>query len=304
MSSYKTKTRVNFRSEPAVKPETVKAVLPMGTVVIKAGDSQVNGWWQVKVPSFNNQEGFITASYLEPVEEETAVPVALSNIPNLKQVHLSLKPTVDSRRTSINGRAFPLNETGMPKRDITDVNTKADSLHGIISFLNVEKSARYGPTQATTYCNIYAFDFCYLSGVYIPRVWWTNKAIADIALGKEVPVQYGVTVNEINANSLYDWFAEFGDDFGWQRLFSLDDIQQQANEGKVCIIAGQRVNLNRSGHITCVVPETTSLRAERNQKKVIRPLQSQAGLYNHNYFVGNWWSDPNKFRAFGFWAHE
>jgi hypothetical protein len=34
----------------------------------------------------------------------------------------------------------------------------------------VESSARYARTPTQTYCNVYVADYCYLAGVYLPRV--------------------------------------------------------------------------------------------------------------------------------------
>jgi len=303
MPSFKTTTKLNLRSSPKIAPETLMATLLTGTLVTKLEDAQISGWWQVDVPSLSTI-GFVFASYLSASTEEEGAPLpAPANIP---QVDLTPRATTDSRRSSINARAYPLNELNMPVRIMSDASAKINSLQNIIAWLDVENSARYGPVEAHTYCNIYAYDFCRLAGVYLPRVWWMRSAIANLVLGTVVHPAYGTTVSELNANSLFDWFTEFGRSYGWSRVFLLDDLQKSASEeGKVAVIVGQRINLNTAGHITCVVPETPSIKAERNSSKnVIRPLQSQAGRFNHKYYVGNWWSDSAKFRGFGFWIHD
>jgi hypothetical protein len=108
----------------------------------------------------------------------------------IPEVHLK----ATGRRDSTAGRANPLGERYQPSR--------AAGLDGIVRYLNVESSIRYARTPDTTYCNIYAHDYCTLSGVYLPRVWWTAKAVDRFAAGGTVPVKYGETVAEVNANGL------------------------------------------------------------------------------------------------------
>jgi hypothetical protein len=302
MENYKTTARLNLRSSPQAVPQTLMTTLLPDTLVTKVADSKP-GWMQVIVPVLNTK-GFVFASYLNPTTE-AEVP-AIPEAPKIPFVHLKPQAGTDSKRLSINARAFPLNELNLPSRNTTNAQASITSIHSIVTYLDVEHSLRYGPTEAHTYCNIYAYDFCFLSGVYMPRVWWTRSAIANLALGTAVPVLYGISVNEVNANSLHDWFIEFSSQYGWTRVLQMNELQDSVSKnGRVGIITGQRVNLNTAGHITCVVPETSSMKAERDANgNVIRPLQSQAGRNNHNYFVGNWWSNPASFRAFGFWIHD
>jgi len=112
-------------------------------------------------------------------------------------------------------------------------------------------------------------------------------------------------VEELNANSLYDWLSSYGQTFGWRREFDLTRLQDAANAGEVCLINAQRRELNRSGHIVAVVPETDANQARRSGTNVISPLQSQAGAVNFLYGGTNrtWWTGA-QFRAFGFWIHS
>ena len=65
------------------------------------------------------------------------------------------------------------------------------------------------------------------------------------------------------------------------RLHSYAALQAAANAGQVCVIVARRVDLNRPGHITAVVPETPAASAVRSaQHEVLRPLESQAGTRN------------------------
>jgi hypothetical protein len=175
----------------------------------------------------------------------------------------------------------------------------------------VERHERYRPvTGGSTFCNIYAYDYCFLAGAFIPRVWWTSSALTRLERGEEVPVSIGNTVVEVNANALSDWFEEHGRTFGWRRTFDLDDLQQAANAGAVGIIVARRAQSNRSGHITAVAPESGAIQAVRKDGAVSAPVQSEAGARNHarGTGTGRWWlrseSGGPKFSRFGFWVHE
>src|SRR4030095_1805538 len=236
MPEYQTTTRVNLRSRPQVIPETIIVTLSENTIVIKSGVSALPEWWKVNVPSYGI-EGFIHSKFLEE-KPNGAVEVVLDPI-DLPSVDLKVKTSTQSKRNKTGARAYPLNESGMPDRDLTSSSTKIASIHNIISWLNVETSARYGPAEKQTYCNIYAYDFCKRNGVYIPRVWWTRSAIASLVNGIKVPPVYSNTVTELNANSLYDWFVEFSSIFGWRRVFNLNELQTAATTyGNIGIIVG------------------------------------------------------------------
>ena len=102
---------------------------------------------------------------------------------------------------------------------------------------------------------------------------------------------------------LHDWFEDYGQLFGWKRVLNLDVMQASANNGEVCIIVAQRKDLNRSGHISAVVPEHDGLEAARNAAgELLRPVESQAGTKNHRFFTKPkaWWVDA-RYQSFGFW---
>lgn len=122
-------------------------------------------------------------------------------------------------------------------------------------------------------------------------------------MGKVVIPEYGVTILELNANSLYDWLDEFGEKFGWEGIFNLTEIQTSANTGEVVVICAQRRNLNYSGHICAVVTETDNHNAEWNNGEVVKLLQSQAGSKNFRYATSDRWWASSKYRNFGFWKH-
>jgi len=219
----------------------------------------------------------------------------------IPSVHLPEYSSI-AKRSLTTGRAFALAELDQPTRTVGT----AEELTGIVRYLNVEVSARYARTPVTTFCNIYACDYCYLAGVYLPRVWWTERALKEIAAGRALPVKYAETVAELNANSLYAWLRDFGPSFGWIRATSLEQLQAAANAGQVSVICAQRKQLDKPGHIAAVVPEAAPLFvAERNGTQIRLPLQSQAGARNFCFSCvpGKWWEGA-QFQAYGFWIHS
>lgn len=291
-------TSLNLRSQPVVSPSTKRATLPHGHLVEKLGGSTNPDWWQVSTEINGSKvDGYVNHQYLQ-LENSFNEPAVVQGV---NQVHLSTSKKI--LRAADGGRAFPLNETNQPRRTSNTAAGKVSELHQIINWLEVEKSPRYLPKSGTTYCNIYSYDYCYLANVYLPRVWWTSKAIAQLINGQPVSPIYDKTVTELNANSLHNWFAEFGDDFGWRRTFDLNELQEQANKGAVCIISARRKELNRPGHICAVAPETDAFKATRKSGVVTIPVQSNAGASNFRYGGRIWWTSEN-FSSFSFWIHE
>lgn len=300
---------LNLRSEPVVRAATRLAVLPHGHEVTRLEDAG-GGWWKVATNFRGSRlEGFVAHRFLTPLADFTVPPPRQA----ISAVHLA-ENRPDITRDRDGGRAFPLGETPRPSRRprATPAEQAAD-LGGIVAWLDVERRVRYLPKAATTFCNIYACDYCYLAGVYLPRVWWRPGAIAALAAGREVIPRYGETIHELNANSLYDWLDDFGLQFGWKRVFDLTTLQEAANAGGIGLICAQRRNLNFSGHICVVVPERNGHRARREPDAsrvregdgttpIVRaPLQSQAGRTNFRYGTPVWWTST-RFRAFGFWV--
>ena len=208
----------------------------------------------------------------------------------IPQIHLTPKRLITRAQTDT--RAFPLNEENMPKGDGTPA-----SIHKIIAFLEVEKSKRYIRTAASTYCNIYAYDYACLMGAYLPRVFWTADAIKEPNF---VPV-YGKTLIEMNANALYDWFKTRSAEFGWREV-NTTEAQQLANQGKCVIMVAANKNRARSGHIVAVVPETDKVKSVGASGIIIQPVMSQAGAVNKRYFNSKWW-DGHEAKRIYVWEH-
>lgn len=289
---------LNLRA--GIKPAEVRAVLPAGTPVAKLGEHPDDAvWWHVRASlAGGDVEGYLHSGYLT---EATGTPVADVPVPaDMPACHLAPKGNL---RTQDFGRARPLDENTMPERSPAD----PAQIIAIIRYLDPGRSThlRYQPKSSATYCNIYAHDYCARMGVYLPRVWWRENALATIAAGDTPQVLYANTVRELNANSLHDWFETYGGAFGWRRVFSATDLQGAANAGGVGIIIAKRKDESRSGHIAAVVPEHGHLNAARHGAEVLRPVMSQAGSRNYTAETpsSRWWLH-SKFKSFGFWVHD
>ena len=301
MSIYQiTATSLNMRTTPKASGSNKIAVLPQGQEVEKL-DELHHPWWHIKT-TLSEQiiEGYVHSKYLTK-KTEAPVPIQSNTI---AKVHLS-ENRQDIKRNKDRGRAYPLGETDRPTRSAMDRDGKVKEIAKIIQWLKVNNSKRYLRKGSTTYCNIYAYDYCYLTAAYLPRVWWTQQAIIKLSQGINVPVLYNKSVTQLNANSLHDWFIDFGSDFGWKRTFSVDDAQQAANKGKVVIACAKRVSTNRPGHICAIVPETNDFKAiYKSNGSISKPLQSQAGSKNYQYKAARKWWTGSRFQSFGIWVHE
>jgi len=201
----------------------------------------------------------------------------------------------------------PWNEPNQPGRKGTTANDICAELAAIIDWLAVDDAShlRYQPRSRSTFCNIYAHDYCYLAGVYLPRVWWTPGAIEALAQGERVEALYDHTIEEQRVNDLVCWPRDFGPRFGWRQTRMLSKLQLEVNQGAIGLIVARRKEDGLSGHIVVVVPETNEHRARRNMAgEVVGPLQSQAGTTNFRYATGklNWWKDEC-FADSAFWLH-
>jgi len=203
---------------------------------------------------------------------------------------------------------WSLNEPGQPTRDAETAAGRCEQLATIIDWLAVDSRAhkRYQPTGGgTTFCNIYAHDYCFLADVYLPRVWWTPSAIEQLARNQTVEPLYEKTIDEQRANDLFRWLRDFGPRFGWRSTGTLTKLQEAANLGGVGMIVARRKMDGKSGHIVAIVPETDQYKARRNSDcSVVAPVQSQAGVTNFRYCVttNQWWTG-DQFADSAFWIH-
>jgi len=303
-----TATQLNLRSQPRSSPSTWLGTLNQGMQVVKLGRAAATGWSRVRVLLNGSlTEGFVASRFLKSIPRGVEVVSRTPDVESLPSVHLKQARRNITRERN-GGRAYPLGEGNMPKRRGGQVEAQVRGLLSILDFLNCENPShlRYQPKRGTTYCNIYAYDYCFLANTYLPRVWWTDRALQTIRAGDNVKVRYADTVRELNANTLYDWFGDFGTAFGWKRVMNIDELQAAANNGEACIIVGQHNDLNRSGHIAVVAPEQEGLQARRSASGKIKvPVQSQAGRHNFKCSTapGQWWVGA-QFRSFSFWRNS
>jgi len=297
-----TATLLNVRSTPAIEPGNILGKLGEGQRV-SAEPTTSASWLQVEA---NNLRGFASSAFLRL--DGGATPILAAPAPAAPggtlppQVHFPVNQK--SALNSTLARHSPLaGFTPRPRLQGQSVDARHEALHRIVTDLDVTRSLRYTP-NTQTYCNIYAYDFCFLAGVYLPRVWWNSKALLAAVAGSQPEIVYDKTVRELTANSLHRWLGEWGDDYGWQPCPTMEIVQQRANSGDVCLITAERMDPARSGHIVVVMPENSEHRADRVPAGIRAPLQSQAGRVNKSYFTSRWWMDPVQYRATGFWAHN
>lgn len=220
--------------------------------------------------------------------------MAAVTVPQPGPVHLP--PNGETLRANAWGQAYALTETP-PSVDTID----------IVRWLAVERHARYRPHAGTTYCNVFAYDACNAIGAYLPRVWWTPDAVAAIQRGDAPAPKLNITVQELSANALFAWLAQWSASFGWVRSASLDEAQDAANGGRAVVICARNRNAGHSGHISVVCPETDTVTALRGESSAVKlPVQSQAGGKNYELSVmgpAAWWLAPT-FAEWGIWIHE
>lgn len=228
-------------------------------------------------------------------------------IPNNLIKKADLLPDPKSQLNSMEMKEKPLGDSSIPFRDLTNSASKKESITLLIDKLDVASNLRYQRTVEDTYCNVYSYDYCYFSKVYLPTVWWTDEALKKVLEGQEIEAVFEQTVDRIYSSAIHDWFLEWGASFGWKRMFTADEIQNKVNaEGGIGIICAKRKEKGLSGHIVPVVPETDSHKAYRENGVVVYPLQSQAGKENYNYFSEvrkDWWNDE-LYSSYVFYYHE
>lgn len=245
------------------------------------------------------------------MKNETTEHIRINSVENtiidnrVKPALLTSHP--DSRLDSALRRFHPLRDPSIPQRDMSSLEAKKDSLHQLIDKLAVTKSLRYQRTPEDTYCNVYSFDYCHFAQVYLPTVWWTEESVARLQAGEELEAIFGETVLPIYSSAIHDWFLKWGNNFGWQRITDLDEMQRLVNEeGGVGIICAKRKIVGLSGHIVPVVPEFSAKKAYRVDGKVVFPLQSQAGKINYTYFAKarkDWWNHE-RYSSHVFYYHK
>lgn len=312
-----TSNQLNLRTEPKVprnnRGSNVKTKLPNGHLLSWLSGKTTDKFLEVET-SLNGAyfKGYAAQEFMELVKDNTIViPVSEPSTANpdtgIIAVYMPRAAGTITKRTAI-ANALSLNEPGQPVRNQTSIPADLkQSLLSIIEWLNVDKAAhkRYQPVSNSTFCNIYAHDYCFLAGVYFPRVWWTPGAIAKLAADEPVQPLYGGTIEEMRANNLFRWLRDFGERFGWRQTGELTKLQNAANIGGIGLIIARRKDDGRSGHVVMVAPENELGTAKRDANgTVLAPLQSQAGSRNFKFGRGgtDWWLGE-QFAEHAFWIH-
>jgi hypothetical protein len=308
--------QLRLRREPVIDPDkpsaNVIAHLPDGHRVRWISGKPTARFLEVET-SLNGAllRGFAASKHLVKVAAQGDIPViapaATPPTAGITAVFAPRKATSVTRRTEF-ANALSLNEPGQPGRTGATPEALREDLWRIIDHLAVDRAShvRYQPRDGSTFCNIYAHDYCALAGVYLPRVWWLPHAIEALTRGEAVTPRLGATISEQRANDLFRWLQSFGPRFGWRQTGTLSKLQAEANLGAVALVIARRKEEGRSGHVSLVVPEPAGTRARRDAAgDVIAPLQSQAGTSNFRFGTGaaNWWN-AEKFAESAFWIHS
>ncbi len=303
---------LRLRSTPSIprgdSTSNVLADLPDGHPVQGVSSAAIDGFLEVWTRLQGaDLRGFAAQAFLKrsrsALQAEPAAAVATFQPP---AAHMPRKAGTVTKRTDA-ANAHSLNEDGQPSRSGGSAAERRVALLGVVDWLAVETPShrRYQPRRGATYCNIYAHDYCHLAGAYLPRVWWTGRALIRMARAEPVVARYGETIEELRANGLFRWLADFGQAFGWTRAGSLTEAQRIANDGGVALLAARRKVDGLSGHIVMIVPEHGERQAKRDVAgQVVLPLQSQAGAVNFSFGAGAraWWTDE-RFAEFALWTH-
>ncbi|WP_419898977.1 SH3 domain-containing protein [Roseomonas sp. USHLN139] len=297
---------LNLRSAPDPDKKNVIATLPQGTEVTKVREAEMAGWIEVDTTIAGQAiHGFLNGAHVAPAGT-TSFPAVTAAAGEPKEADLG--PSEKAKRSSTGARANSVGEPDRPGRPSTEGAGKAAGIVKILDWLDVgdtDKHLRWKGVGGKTFCNVYVYDVCALAGVYIPRVWWTSKALVQLSKGATIKAIYGETVMEMRANYIFNWLVEYGEDFGWERVFDLDALQDGANAGRIGVVCAQRKDMETPGHIQIAAPEHGSHKAKRSGSKVVQPLQSNAGSENFTFghLSANWYQ-ASKYKQHGFWLAD
>ncbi len=188
----------------------------------------------------------------------------------MKAFHLHKETPVTRHQTTT--RLYALSEEGMPKG-----NGLPETLLQIARFLDPTNSARYSLKNKVSH--VYAHDFCYLAGAYLPLVWWGDANFGD---GPKV---------QMTGTAVWDWLIDYGKEFGWKPVEDLKQAQELADVGHVVTIIALPKNVNSDARLTMVVPETKECFDPQYQKGI--PCQSRAGktFIKTDWYNGSSWRE-------------
>jgi Domain of unknown function (DUF4157) len=227
---------------------------------------------------------YLSQELPEFAEEHGNIPA--EDVPSLPDGRHARQRALDELNELLQARMDELIIDGFPLAAEDDRRRMfAANEHAIADTLLIPGSTRHEPTtgddgKTDTFCNVFAFDMVTAMGGYLPRVWWTDDAIADLQTGIQPTPDRTV---QQNANDLYEWMLIFGvPHFGWEALGSSEEAQRAANHGQIVIILGS-TGTDAPGHVSVVMAETSDRKRPTEAETVggeLVPLQSQAGREN------------------------
>lgn len=145
-------------------------------------------------------------------------------------------------------------------------NRSAPLYTSVINQFSVETNERYQP-DGGTYCNIFVWDVTSAMGAEIPHYY-------DAKTGR--PMSRGEKgANQMNANAMYKWLHEYGDQYGWYEV-DPKEAQQLANDGHPVVTALYRSG--RHGHVQVVCPSSDGL---YDQKRGVTVAQAGRRLTSY-----------------------
>jgi hypothetical protein len=169
----------------------------------------------------------------------------------------------------------------------------------LIEWADVEHSARWQPRRRpggnnATYCNVYAWDIAKQlhpqHADVIPAVWFNSRGLREIQEGVFTGAVFGENVVAVGANGLADWFAKFGEQFGWTvipaTIENEAEIYYAVNKGALGLISCANVNRANAGHVAVIVPDGVETRKVGGEGL----LQSQAGSANYALRRSRWFT--------------
>lgn len=169
----------------------------------------------------------------------------------------------------------------------------------LIEWADVEHSARWQPRRRpgggnATYCNVYAWDIGKQlhpqHADVIPAVWFNSRGIKEINGGTFSGVKFAENVVAVGANGLADWFAKFGEQFGWAvipaTIENEAEIHYAVNRGALGFISCANVNRTNAGHVAVVVADGADIHGVGGEGL----LQTQAGSTNYALRRSRWYT--------------
>ncbi len=128
---------------------------------------------------------------------------------------------------------------------------RVQQIKDLIHSMNVTGNSKYLPKNGSTYCNIFAMDFCKRMGIPLPEYLDWNKD--------------GHIDDYLNANESISWLngsydkggVQTGAQLGWKTV-NADQAAQYASEGKVVVAGWTNPDARQPGHMAIVRPESTA----------------------------------------------